>query len=259
MTSDLDRAHAAMAVGGEAAGLAFYRALADAELFLLLKAEAEGDNLVPEVFALSDGPHLLAFDSEERLALFAGSVAPYATLPGRVIVGLMAGQNEARLSLGLNIGADAASQMILPPEALIWLAQMLDQAPPETLEARVAEFQPPRVPQAVLSALSSCLAGVGQALIVGVRYRDGRQSQMLALTGVAKAAEVRLARAVTEALAFSGVDAGALDLVFATEGDAALARMAGLALVLAGHAAPRPEIKAPVGPGLDPARPPILR
>ena len=57
MMSELDRAHAALQDGGEAEGMAFYRALADAELFLLLEAEAVGEVMTPRVFDLTEGRH----------------------------------------------------------------------------------------------------------------------------------------------------------------------------------------------------------
>lgn len=227
--TDLDRLYAALQTGGDAEGMAFYRALADAELFLLLMAEPDGENLVPRVFDLAEGSMLLAFDSEERLAGFAEGAVAYAALPGRVIAGQMAGQE---LALGLNLGSGAASEVILPPEALTWLMQMLDQKAPVALEARIAGFAPPNVPQALRDTLPQAISGATSARLVGVRYRDGRQGQMLALTGVAAAAEAKIARAVTEAMAFSGLDAGVVDLVFIGEGDGALSAMDGLALVL---------------------------
>jgi SseB protein N-terminal domain len=96
--TELDRLYAAMQAGGDADGLAFYRALADAELFVLLKGEASGDVMEPRIFDLAEGAVLLAFDSEERLAGFSEAPLPYAALPGRVIAGQMVGQG---LSLGL--------------------------------------------------------------------------------------------------------------------------------------------------------------
>ncbi len=258
--TELDRLYAAMQAGGDSDGLAFYRALADAELFLLLDEEASGEVMAPRVFDLAEGAVLLAFDSEERLAGFSDAALPYAALPGRVIAGQMVGQG---LSLGLNLGSGAASETILPPDALDWLMSMLDQAPPETLEVRVAGFDAPSVPASVLAALGSALAQAGRAFVVGVRYADGRQGQLLALTGVASGAEAKVARAVTEAIAFSGIDAGALDVVFLDPDDPVLGRMAGIALVLEGHAPAPPEVidkvPGPKAPGLDPARPPILR
>ena len=76
----LDRAYEAMAAD-EDQRLQFYERLADGELFLLLESEAEGADLKPRVFPLEDGPVVLVFDLEERLADFAGGIAPYAALP----------------------------------------------------------------------------------------------------------------------------------------------------------------------------------
>lgn len=254
--TDLDRLYAAMQTGGDGDGMAFYRALADAELFLLLTAEPEGAVLVPRVFELAEGSVLLAFDNEERLAGFAEGAVAYAALPGRVIALQMAGQG---LSLGLNLGSGAASEVILPPEALAWLMQMLDQHAPVALVAQVAGFEPPNVPQMVRDALPLALGGAASARLVGVRYRDGRRGQMLALTGVDAAAEAKIARAVTEALAFSGLEAGVVDLVFLAEGQDALSAMEGVALVLKTPAVVTPEPQARAAPGRDPSRPPILR
>ncbi len=257
MTTYLDRAHAAMMAGGDAEGMAFYRAFADAELFVLLKDEAEGEVMTPRIFDLEEGPVLLAFDSEERLAGFSDQVLPYAALPGRVVAGQMVGVGGG-LSLGLNLGSGAASEVILPPEALDWLMTMLDQAPAQASQAQVARFEPPAVPVQVLDALAAGLAGVGRAYVVGAVYDGGRRGQMLVLVGVAAAAEAKMLRAVTEALAFSGLDASALDTVFLAEGDSALTRLAGPALMLQGEVVA--EVAAPrVAPGMDPARPPNLK
>ena len=260
--TELDQRYAALLSGGDAEGMAFYRALADAEWFVLLEAEAQGEVMTPRVFDLADGPVLLAFDSEERLAGFSDQVLPFAALPGRVVAGQMVGQgpeSENRLALGLNLGSGAASEVILPPEALDWLVAMLDQAAPQAMALRVAAFETPSVPGAVLGTLAGALVGVARAYVVGVRYDGGRRGQMLVLTGVEAAAEGKVLRAVTEALAFSGLDASALDTVFRDAGDALLARLAGVALVLEGEVAAEVVPEVPSGPGMDPGRPPILK
>jgi len=83
--TDLDQAHAAMeaAPDDDAARLRFYERLADTELFMLLGAEAEGDQISPELFEIEDQQFALVFDREERLSQFVGRVAPYAGIPGR--------------------------------------------------------------------------------------------------------------------------------------------------------------------------------
>jgi hypothetical protein len=169
--SPLDRAQAARLTAPDdaAAEGAFYRLLADAALFLLLEAEAEGEVLTPRVFDLEAGPVLLAFDSEERLAMLGDAPLPYATLPGRVIAAQMAGQG---ISLGLNLGTGAVSEMLLPPEALDWLLERLAGTPQE-VAAAPESFHAPRVPETLIQALRDNLAaqpGLAQAaFLAGVR------------------------------------------------------------------------------------------
>ncbi|WP_126974799.1 SseB family protein [Frigidibacter oleivorans] len=264
LTTVLDLAHAAMEAAPEddAARLRFYERVADAELFLLLADEAEGDRIAPRLFPLEDGPFVLAFDREERLAEFADGPAPYAALPGRVVVRMLA---EQSIGLGLNLGV-APSEILLPPEALVWLAQTL-AAEPGAAEALPQTFLAPgRLPQPLLAALQAKLAMMGglaaAALLAGVAYADGRQGHMLAFIGAAPAAEPALAKAVAEALTFSGIEAGELDVTFLSADSAAARAMARVALRLD---LPQPEQPAepaapgPKGPGMDPTKPPILR
>jgi hypothetical protein len=256
MTSVLDGEYAVLAGGGD--GLRFYQALADAELFVLLEGEPVGGVIRPRVFVVDGASVVLGFDSEERLGGFAVGVVPYIALPGRVLAGQMVGQG---LSLGLNLGSGAASEVILPPEVIAWLIEMLDQEEPQAVEAVVAGYEAPAVPEVVLASLPAALAGVARAMLVGVRYGDGRRGQMLALAGVAPDAEGKVARAVVEALAFSGIEAGALDVVFPAMDDPAWGRMTGLALVIgaAGGEGIEEDAPARLGPGMDPLKPPVLR
>ncbi|MBC7737013.1 MAG: SseB family protein [Candidatus Saccharibacteria bacterium] len=250
----LDQAHAGID-RGEAEGLAFYRALADAELLMVLEEEARGEVIRPRVFDLSDGPMLLVFDSEERLGGFGTGPVPYAALPGRVIAAQMVGQG---LSLGLNLGTGAASAMLLPPDALDWLIEMLDQRPAEQVQAQITRFEAPKVPEAVLNGLAGVMRSGGGGL-AGVVYASGRRGIMLALTGVPPDEEPRVARAVTEALAFSGLEASELDLTFVAADDPVLLRMAEVGLMFQPQVRVQPKAEPPKAPGSDPLRPPILR
>ena len=87
----IDRAFAAMqaAPEDEAAHLAFYERVADAELYLLLEKEAEADVIEPKVIEGGGENLVLAFDTADRLANFAGDVAPYVALSGRVLVSML--------------------------------------------------------------------------------------------------------------------------------------------------------------------------
>lgn len=255
----LDAAHAAVSADpeNETLRLRFFERLADGELVLLLEREAVGAQLEPKVFELEEGPVVLVFDREERLASFSGGIAPYAALPGRVIAQLLKGQG---IGLGVNLGV-APSSMLLPPEALDWLAETLEEGPQE-LEAQLREFVPPLVPEAVLTALDAKLARAGglatAAVLAGVVYRDGRRGHLLAFLDAAPGAEPALARAMQEALVFSGIEAGELDVAFLASGEPAAGAMArvGLRFDL-----PEPQVQdlSPAAPGMDPTRPPKLR
>ncbi len=257
----LDDAHAAMTAAPEddAARLQFYARVADVELLLLLDAEAVGDKLSPRVFPLEEGPVVLAFDTEERLAEFTGATAPYAALPGRVLVRLLA---EQHLGIGLNLGV-APSSYLIPAEGIAWLAGTLNAAP-EAAEGQPETFQAPRgLPEGVLSALDAKLARAGglasAAWLAAVTYRDGRRGHLLAFVDAAPAAEAALARAAHEAFVFSGAEAGEIDVAFLSADDVTLPALsrAGLRFDL-----PAPEVNErpnPAPPGSDPDRPPRLR
>ena len=260
-TTPLDQAHAAMDAdaGDDAARLRFYERLADSELFLLLSEEAQGDVLSPELFDLPDGRFVLAFDREARLADFVGREAPYAALSGRVIASMLAAQG---IGLGVNLEV-APSSILMPADAVAWLHATLGHGP-EEVEARMEAFVPPTgLPETLLTALDTKLAtarGLAQsAYLVGVTYDGGGRGHMLGFVDAVAEAQGALARAVSEALTFSGIEAGALDVGFFAASDPVSARMAqvGLRFDLPGPSADAPELRA--APGSDPEKPPILR
>lgn len=260
----LDRAHGAMEAAPEngALRLRFLERLADAELFLLLAEESDGTVIRPAVFRLEGGDVSLAFDREDRLAAFCDAPSPYAALPGRIVARELAGQG---LGLGLNLGV-APSSFLLDAEGLRWLDATLGQVPDRD-EARPAAFRAPTgLPQALLSALDEKLARLAgladHAVLAGVSYADGRHGHVLAFAGAPEEVEPALAKAVSEALVFSGVEAGELDVVFLAQGSSTLA-----AITAAGLRFDLPEplretaqiIGGPSAPGMDPKRPPKLR
>lgn len=262
-----DRAHAAMQADpeNEALRLAVYDRLADAELFLLLEQEPDTDNdIIPQVFETEDGDFVLAFDLEERLAAFGDTPAPYAALPGRVIAQHLAGEN---IGLGINLGV-ADSAMLLPPEALDWLTQTLTQTPQQA-EERPLAFGAPALPPAVLALLMPAfeakfdqLAGLAsQVLLGGITYEGGRRGHVLAFVGTPEPARPGIAKAMHEALTFSGLEAGEIDVTFLEGNDPAAQMLLEKALVL--HL-PEPQAEEVqevtlTAPGMDPAKPPILR
>lgn len=256
----LDAAHAAVSADpeNEVLRLRFYERLADGEMFLLLEREAEGETLEPRLFDLETGRFVLVFDREERLADFAGGIAPYAALPGRVIAGLLRGQG---IGLGVNLGV-APSEMLLPAEAMDWLAEALEQGPEEAMDRPERFHAPKGLPEALVTGLDAKLARAGGlasgALMSGVTYAGGRRGHLLAFLDAAPGAEDALARAASEALVFSGVEAGEIDVVFLHAADPVAVAMERVALRFDLPQPARARDTAPRAPGMDPDRPPRL-
>lgn len=259
----LDQAHALMAAApdDDAPRLRFYQRLADAELFLLLAEESDGDTIRPAIFRLEDGEFAMAFDREDRLAAFSDAPAPYAALPGRIVARELA---AAGAGLGFNIGV-APSAYLMPALALAWLSETLGKVPDEA-KARPVAFHAPSAPRALVEGLGEKLARAGgiadTALLAGVRYDDGRSGHIIAFAGHRPGSEAALAKAVSEALVFSGIEAGELDVTFLALDDPALAAMRAHGLRFEMPAPPRENIQViggPAAPGMDPDRPPKLR
>lgn len=233
--------------------LRFHERILDAELVLLLAAEATADRAEPEVYDLADGRFVLAFDRDDRLAAFLGAPAAFAALAGRRLVAMLAGQG---VGLALNLGAPSAT--LLSAEAVVWLAVMAGQGPAEAA-ARPIGYGAPDAPQALLAALGPKLAAMADlietACLVEARYAEAHARLLLALGGVPEPARASVAAAVAEAVRFTGLDALALDVTFldpGAPGRAAIER-AGLQLEL-----PMPTTPERRGPGMDPGRPPRL-
>ncbi|MCT4556618.1 MAG: SseB family protein [Pelagimonas sp.] len=258
----LDQAHAEMQAAPEddAARLRFYDRLAEAELFLMLAQTPQGDAISPEVFAVEGSSFVLAFDLEERLAAFAGKEVPYAALSGRALAGMLSGQE---FGLGLNLEV-APSAILLPSQAMGWLVDTLEHAPVEA-EARPERLSAPQgLPEPLLRALDTKLAtaqGLARkAYLAHVTYEGGGVGHLLGLTGVTPGAEAALAGAINEALVFSGLEAGALDVTFLNDNDPLTAELARVALRFDLPEPPKPTLMEDrPAPGSDPDSPPILR
>ena len=261
LETPLDHAHAAMDSLPEdsALRLRFYDRLAEAELFLMLAREADCDQAEPELFDVGDARFVLVFDTEDRLSQFAGRAVPYAALSGRSIVGMLAGQG-----IGIALNPEVApSSILLPTEAVDWLAQTVGQGPVEA-EARPEEIRAPAgLPDGLLDAIDAKLrtaSGLARrGYLAEVIYDTGVRGHLIGFTGAVPGAEGALARAIQEALVFSGLEAAALDVVFLRDSDPVTAQLArvGLRFDL-----PEPVVAdriAPAAPGSDPLKPPILR
>ncbi len=236
--------------------LAWFDRLSASEMVLLLEAEAEGDRIRPKVFAVEGADLVLAFDREDRLAAFAGSVAPYAALSGRALAQMLSGSG---LGLAVNLGTEA--ETVLEPDAIEWLTGTLSQTPEAVEDLPEEVMAPDGLPETLLRALDARLATThgraALAYLVATRFADGRRGHLLAFVEAMDGTEGALAQLVGDALSFSGLEAGSLDVGFFRTSDPVCASMAkvGLRFDLPQLADP----VARVAPGSDPDKPPRLR
>jgi hypothetical protein len=135
---------------------------------------------------------------------------------------------------------------------------------PDEVEARVEEFiTPAHVPEALVVGLDAKLvtaAGLARyAYLVGVTYDNGTKGTMLAFVDAIPGAEPALARAANEALTFSGIEAGSIDVGFFKPSDPVSALLAKVGLRFDVPEPAAPNAAGPSAPGRDPEKPPILR
>lgn len=256
----LDTAHAAMMAAPEddTARLRFYERMADIELYLLLEAEPADDEITPQLIEMEGAQYLLAFDRAARLAQYAGDTAAYVALSGRNVAAML---EDQPLGIALNIDV-APSAILLPDTAVAWLRQTLTHEAAQ-VEAKIEAFHPPKgLPESLIEAIDAKLATAtgmaANAWLVGVAYEGGGRGHLLAFVDAIPRARDALVRAASEALTFSGIEAGAMDVGFFNHADTAVTKLmrVGLRFDL-----PQMETlqKTPRMPGSDPADPPILK
>ncbi|MDF3415753.1 SseB family protein [Sulfitobacter sp. M57] len=257
-TTPLDVAHAAMmaAEQDDAARLRFYERIADVELFLLLEAEPVEDQINP---VLLDESYVIVFDRAERLAAYVGNPAPYVALSGRAIAGMLEGQD---LGLAVNIGV-ALSEILLPADSMAWLRDTLAQQAGE-VEARIETLLPPKgLPENLITAIDGKLATAtgmaAGAFLVAVEYQGGGRGHLLAFVGAIPRAQDALVRAASEALTFSGIEAGAMDVGFFAPDDPTVAKLAKVGLRFDLPQGEGLQHTPRMPPGADPSKPPILK
>lgn len=262
-TTPLDHLHARMAAAGddagaEAARLAFFSALAATPLTVVLEIEPPvgADTLSPLVVETEDGPLVLGFDSDARMAELMGEVTPTATLSGADLALLLA---PAGLGLAFNPEV-APSAMVLDAEALTWLAEAAADAAPEARAAAIAGLRAPDdAPEALVKGLARYLPGLSgqasRAWLAEARYRDGAQAWLLALDGVPEVLQDAVGAGILAALRQLGLGDLPVDLAYPPAGSPVARSLAEVALILDIPAAQAGPSEAP---GSDPDRPPRL-
>lgn len=257
----LDTAHATMEASpdDDAARLRFYERLADGELFLALEAEARQDRIKPVIFEVEGNRFALVFDSEGRLTDFTERPSPFVAMSGRAIVAMLAGRN-----IGLAVNpAVAPSATLLPPEALSWLHDTLGAGPQEGQGTPTQVHPPTGVPENLIASLDaklSTMAGMARAAyLADCVYKEGSRNHVIAFVDAQAAAKPAMARAISEALTFSGLEAASLDILFLKASDAICSSLARVGLRFDLPRTEAPAARTMAAPGMDPDTPPKLR
>jgi len=253
----LDQAFARMMAEPEtdAFRLRYYEVLAQNPLYLLLDG-ASGDTIQPTEIEISGTPYVLAFDSEARLADFATGPADMAAMTGAELAAMVAG---SAYGIGLNLGV-AASEYLLPSDAVAWLAGMLEGGgnfhdwKPESLHRPIhldGEFA------TALAERIATLPGLAtEAWLSEAREGDAEPTYLFAIAGAARADQPRIRQAVLDVVRFSGVSDITLDIGFFELDDPLIIPMKSLGLPF--PFPPAPEIPQPAAPGMQPGKPPKL-
>lgn len=256
----LEAARAAMTAEPEndASRLRFYMLLADSMLHILLDGEPGPDgNAEAAVFDLDDGRFILAFSSEDGLSSFSEGGTYHATMSGRQAMRLFKGQG---LGLGLDLDSEEVA-VLLPAEALDWLAETLDRAP-LTEAGRPDRISPPRAAtDGLLQMLDAKFSAAGSlaetAWLVSADYaEEGRL--LLAFVDAHPDAHQALAQAAGEALIFSDSEGPAMDVLFVDNDQHITRQLAEVGLRFDLPKPPEPQSPRPA-PGSDPENPPKLR
>lgn len=254
----LDSAYASMEAAPEddSQRLAFYGLFADTELYIMLADEADESEVRPALFDVEGANYLVAFDREDRLTGFTGEITPYAALPGRGLAAMIAGEG-----IGIALNAELPSAMLIPPDAVDWLAATLAEGPIQVNTRPRSFHKPLDLPDDLMTALEGGLASAtglaAVAWLAGITYEDNSRGHVVVFAGAAPGAEPALATTVREALVFSGHEEGWLDVAFLPVDDPTLGALAGFGRPLP---IPAPEpVAGRAPPGSDPARPPRLR
>ncbi len=238
---------------------AFYERVADSELFLVLETEATNDKIQPALFPVEDEHYALVFDTEERWSEFTQTPAPFLAAAGRELTAMLAGQN---IGLGINL-AVAPSSMLLPANAVDWLHQTLGAAPEATEATPSAIYPPGQLPETLITALDTKLAtmaGLAKfAYLAEIEYENRPRTHVMAFIDAIPDAEPAIASAISEALTFSGVEAGSLDVIFLNATNKLSGALAKNGLRFDLPELPKQQTLTIEAPGSNPDKPPILR
>jgi len=236
--------------------VAFLGAFLRAEVHLALDGEGEGDNVTPILRDVDGQAAVVVFDGLEDFANFAGGQADQATLSGRVLVEMLAGQN-----LGCVINPDGRTwSYVLDAATLDWMAEHLvfqpEMATPSLDALEPASLADLNVVEALDATLPACRDRADHAILAQTQ-NEGASQLVLFFIDAVPDAEGALSQIVQDMVTFAGVDMPATSVAFAQSGTVLHDRLGKIGLRL--DIPQSPQAQTLTAPGSDPEKPPILR
>lgn len=214
------------------ARLNYYGVLADTNLFLLLEQEPSNEILEPKFIQLEGKNFALAFDSEESLSEFYGEAAAFAQITGRVLAKMLL---EEKIGLGINLGV-SEGELLLPYEVVEWFVNVLDETP-DLVQANPKKFLPANAfPEIMFQALQEKLEpAVGlfdEIWICAVEYNEDEISHLICLMGAQKSAQQAIVKSINEALFFTDINLGNIDVAHFNYDDEACSKIRAIGVKL---------------------------
>tara|TARA_B100000767_G_scaffold147881_1_gene139323 strand:+ start:1897 stop:2673 length:777 start_codon:yes stop_codon:yes gene_type:complete len=230
--------------------------LADAEVFLILEAEATDFEVTPKTVVLNSQEYVAIYDTELRLSESEGGEVEYLSVSGRTLVQMLSGQNTG---IALNSGATAIGY-VFEPQTLQWLANSLNERPNEMTQQITQVFPPPVLGPKALDALSVKLTaaqGLAEyACLVEATDIANNKNPLLCFVGLAPDAQANLAKLVQEYLQFSEQDGAPWDVIYLAPDHGMVEKLLNVGLRFD---LPVPEVAVErPAPGTVPGQPPIF-
>ena len=244
-----------LAGGGDE--MQFVATILETELFLVLTGPPDEHSIDPRTIEHNAQEYVLAFDSNDGLANQSDGPMPYAALPGRGLIAMLAGQGIG-LAVMTGQGQDPT---YLTPEIVDWIATHATDVPDEQSELPKTISAPRDLPHGLFETLSRRLAkiaGLAQsAYLASVTYADERQALLVAIVGASADVQPAVANSIAEAVRFTDADDLVVDVSFFEEDDRFVEVLArnGVAIDI-----PEPTVAEAThaAPGMDPDKPPRL-
>ncbi len=234
---------------------AYFQVFLETLLRVLLE-ESDAKDPDMEVFAISDGKFVLAFDTDENFSAFVDRPRLCSRITGRDLLKALAGKN-----IGVIVNANAIEgAAFLTPEQVSWALEMSDQSLEihVSTNSSVARANPSDEVLDIIQRNFNELGGfVDAAYLCNIQDDQGNEALTLALVNCAAEAQLTALLTASDMSRFNPKTAVAIALVEA--GSEIEQKLQQIGVRIEFKVKPQPVSLTATAPGMDPDRPPKLR